>query len=182
MFLKASTALTWRQVRTPAHLQLALGSFLSPLFPSLRKAGGVLDSSSTGDAHLVGLVVEPRELASRVDDLGSESCLWWDTSHTSVLKIGTPVATLPGIWCYRVSAGTGWSGISILWLAEIESLICNFCLSAAAVQLSEQRSASEIHRHIAVTLSKQASNQHALETGGLSLLSLTESYHSAEIS
>ena len=30
------------------------------------------------------------------------------------LKIGTPVATLPGVWHYRVSAGTGWSGVSIL--------------------------------------------------------------------
>ena len=29
-------------------------------------------------------------------------------------KIGTPVATLPGAWHYRVSAVTGWLGISIL--------------------------------------------------------------------
>ena len=36
------------------------------------------------------------------------------SSHTSDLKIGTPVATLPGAWCYRVSAGTGWTGVSIL--------------------------------------------------------------------
>ena len=35
-------------------------------------------------------------------------------SHTSDLKIGTPVATLPGTWHYRVSAGTGWPGVSIL--------------------------------------------------------------------
>ena len=28
-------------------------------------------------------------------------------SYTSDLKIGTPVATLPGAWRYRVSAGTG---------------------------------------------------------------------------
>ena len=35
------------------------------------------------------------------------------SSHTSDLKIGTPVATLPGVWCYRVSAGTGWPGFSI---------------------------------------------------------------------
>ena len=27
--------------------------------------------------------------------------------HSNDLKIGTPVATLPGAWCYRVSAGTG---------------------------------------------------------------------------
>ena len=35
-------------------------------------------------------------------------------SHTSDLKIGTPVATLPGAWRYRVSAGTGLPGVSIL--------------------------------------------------------------------
>ena len=29
-------------------------------------------------------------------------------------KLGTPVATLPGAWCYRVSAGTGQPGVSIL--------------------------------------------------------------------
>ena len=36
------------------------------------------------------------------------------SSHTSDLKIGTPVTTLPGAWCYRVSAGTGRPGVSIL--------------------------------------------------------------------
>ena len=36
------------------------------------------------------------------------------SSHTSDLTIGTPVATLPGAWRYRVSAGNGWLGISIL--------------------------------------------------------------------
>ena len=36
------------------------------------------------------------------------------SSHTSDLEIGTPVATLPGTWCYRVSAGTGWPNVSIL--------------------------------------------------------------------
>ena len=35
-------------------------------------------------------------------------------SYTSDLKIGTPVAILPGAWCYRVSTGTGWPGVSIL--------------------------------------------------------------------
>ena len=36
------------------------------------------------------------------------------SSHTSDSKIGTPVATLPGAWHYRVSTGTGWPGVSIL--------------------------------------------------------------------
>ena len=30
------------------------------------------------------------------------------------LNIDTPVATLAGAWRYRVSAGTGWPGVSIL--------------------------------------------------------------------
>ena len=34
--------------------------------------------------------------------------------HTSDLEIGTPVATLPGAWHYRVSAETGWPGVCIL--------------------------------------------------------------------
>ena len=38
-------------------------------------------------------------------------------------------ATLSGAWRYRVSAGTGWPGVSILWLGTAESLIRNFCLS-----------------------------------------------------
>ena len=36
------------------------------------------------------------------------------SSHTGDLKIGTPVANLPGTWRYRVSAGTGWPCVSIL--------------------------------------------------------------------
>ena len=73
--------------------------------------------------------------ASRAEDPGSKSRLRRDfsgSSHTSDLKIGTPVATLPGAQRYRVSTGTGRPCVSILWLGEIESLICNFYLSVAA--------------------------------------------------
>ena len=52
--------------------------------------------------------------------------------HTSDLKIGTPMGTLPGAWCYRVSVGTGRPGVSILRLAEMESLICSFYRRVAA--------------------------------------------------
>ena len=54
------------------------------------------------------------------------------SSHTSDWKIGTPVATLPGAWYFRVSAGTGWPGVNILWLGEMEILVCNLYLSVAA--------------------------------------------------
>ena len=70
---------------------------------------------SCGHDRLVGLVVKAS--ASRAEDPGFESRLRRDfsgSSHTSDLKIGTPVATLPGAWRYRVSAGTGRPGVSIL--------------------------------------------------------------------
>ena len=76
--------------------------------------------------------------ASEAEDPGFASCLrrdFYRSSHTSDLKIGTPVATLPGAWHYRVSAGIGQPGASILWLDEVESLICNFYLSVAAYKI-----------------------------------------------
>ena len=66
-------------------------------------------------SRLVGLVVKAS--ASRVEDQRFESRLRRDfsaSSHTSDLNIGTPVATLPGAWRYRVNAGTGRPGVSIL--------------------------------------------------------------------
>ena len=66
--------------------------------------------------RLVGLVVKAS--ASSAEDLEFESRLRRDfsgSSHTSDLKHkGTPVVTLPDTWRYRVSAGTGWPGVSIL--------------------------------------------------------------------
>ena len=68
--------------------------------------------------RLFGLVV--KAFASRAADLGFDSCLRWDFFGSSyitlsvTLKIGTPVATLQGAWCYRVSAGAGWPSVSIL--------------------------------------------------------------------
>ena len=59
--------------------------------------------------RLIGLVVKAS--ASRMEDPGlNPTCagIFSGSSHTSDLKIGTPVATLPSTWCYRVSAGTGW--------------------------------------------------------------------------
>ena len=65
--------------------------------------------------HLVGLVVKAS--ASGVEDPRFESRLRRDfsgSSHISDLKTGTPLATLPGVWHYGVSAGTGRLGVSIL--------------------------------------------------------------------
>ena len=64
--------------------------------------------------RLAGL--EVKASASGAEDPGFESRLRWDfsgSSHTSDLKIGTPVAFPPGTWYHRVSTGTGWPGVSI---------------------------------------------------------------------
>ena len=73
--------------------------------------------------------------ALRAEDPGFESRLRRDfsrSSHTSDLKIDTPLATLPDSWNYRIHAGTGRPSVSILWLGKMESLVCNFYLSVAA--------------------------------------------------
>ena len=57
--------------------------------------------------------------------LGVESYQWLKNWHSS----GYPA------WHYRVSAGTGRPGVSILWLGEMKSLICNFYFSVAAREI-----------------------------------------------
>ena len=82
----------------------------SDLFPSF----SVLSFRRLVD-RLVGLVVG-RPLRERKIPGSNPACagIFSGSSHTSDLKIGTPVATLPGPWRYRVSAGTGRPGVSIL--------------------------------------------------------------------
>ena len=64
---------------------------------------------------LVGLVVRrpPRERKIPGSNPACAGIFSW-SSHTSDSKIGTPVATLPGAWRYRVSTGTGRPSVSIL--------------------------------------------------------------------
>ena len=76
----------------------------------------LLGRQATEKRRLVGLVV--RASASRAADPGFDSHLRrgdvFGSSHTRDVKIGTPMATLPGAWHYRVSAGNGCPGVSIL--------------------------------------------------------------------
>ena len=59
-----------------------------------------------------------KTFVSRAEDPGFDFHLcsgdFSGSSHTSDLKLGTPVATLPDAWCYRVSAGTSSPGVSVL--------------------------------------------------------------------
>ena len=80
--------------------------------PRNRKRGNM---SLTLD-RLVDLVVKAS--VSRAEDPGVRIPLapgiFSGSSHTSDIKTGTLMATLPGASCYTVSAGTGWPGFSIL--------------------------------------------------------------------
>ena len=69
--------------------------------------------------RLVGLVVRrpPRERKILGSNLACAR-IFSGSSHTSDLKTGSAVATLPGAWRHRVSTGTGRPGVSILWLGE----------------------------------------------------------------
>ena len=72
-------------------------------------------ASSEARDRLVGLMVRrpPRE---RKVPGSNPACagIFLGSSHTCDLNIGTPVATLPGAWRYRVSTMTGRPGVSIL--------------------------------------------------------------------
>ena len=64
-----------------------------------------------------GNPVAVKASASRAEDPVFEFLLRRDfsgSSHTSDLKIGAPVTTLPGAWRYRVSAETSRPGVTIL--------------------------------------------------------------------
>ena len=88
---------------------------------------------------LAGQVVE--ESTSRAINLGFIPSFGVDLYLVRVipdLEIGDPVATLPGIWLYRVSAGTGWPSISTLSPGEVEGLICSFHLSVTSNTIVKQ--------------------------------------------
>ena len=81
---------------------------------ALEAEAGPLASSSSATASLAKwLRRPPRE---RKVPGSNPTCdgIFSGSSHTSDFKIGTPVATLPGAWRYRVSTGTGLPGVSIL--------------------------------------------------------------------
>ena len=73
-----------------------------------------LNTSLTKD-RLIGLVVRRPPRERKIPSL-NPACdgIFSGSSHTSDLKIGTPVATLSVAWRYRVSTGTGRPGVSIL--------------------------------------------------------------------
>ena len=89
----------------------------------LRSSLCVFSLISVAETASFGLVVKAS--ASGVEDQEFDSHLccgdFSRSSHTSDLEIETRVTTLPSAWHYKVSAGTGQPGVSVLWLCEEES-------------------------------------------------------------
>ena len=72
-------------------------------------------------ACLIGLVVKASTSTAEDEGFDSRLCCgdFSGSNDTSDLKTGTQVATLPGAWYNRVSAGTGQPSVSILRLGEL---------------------------------------------------------------
>ena len=90
-------------------------SFYHVVVSVLNRADSPLGHTMHVTDRLVGLVVR-RPPRKRKIPGSNPACagIFSGSSHTSDLKICTPEATLPGAWRYRVSAGTGQPGVSIL--------------------------------------------------------------------
>ena len=81
---------------------------------------GTLSNQPTNQLWLCG-----KASSSRAVDLG----LAPGKAVTGMTRPGKRSTAKEGI---RVSAGTGWPGVSILRQGETESMSCSFCLSVAA--------------------------------------------------
>ena len=83
------------------------------------KVGVLLDMFHFHVQHRpVGLVVKAS--ASRGFDTHFRCVSFSGLSHTTDVKVNSPVATLQGAWHHRVSAGTGRPDVNILWLDEMK--------------------------------------------------------------
>ena len=129
----SGTAYSSRQAWLISQLTLISGGHGSVRHSGTCRVGDVLPTATPILLLLLFLLLLPPRWSSGKAS-ASRACagIFSGSSHTSDLKIGTPVATLPGAWRYRVSTGTGRPGVSILWLGEVERLICNFYLNVAA--------------------------------------------------
>ena len=81
-------------------------------------------------------ITMPQKCATNTSFLNPQ--LWWPSGEVSTSRARDPgidshftQGQVIPVTC-RVSAGTGWPTVSILWLGEIASLIWNFYLSVAA--------------------------------------------------
>ena len=157
----------WEKKNIVLHLQSENYSFSMKSYRFCFNLFCLIKSESLILNRLVGLVV--RHLPQERKIPGSNpfcAGIFLGSSHTSDFKIGTPVATLPCTWLYRVSTRTGRPGVSILWLGEVERWICNFYLSVAARKIV---SADQSLRYTSLLLGRWATNKQP-HTSSLSVL------------
>ena len=103
-----------------AHITIATRNIQPTLKQKLKlsKKGAIEIRDNLSQTKLnVIIFTKALSVLSKLQEPGFESRLRQDFSrsgHISNLNIGTPVASLPGTWRYRVSAGNGRPGVSIL--------------------------------------------------------------------
>ena len=104
-----------------------------------------------------------RCLISRVAGTGSNPAFpvvfFFQSSHTSDLKIGTLVATLPGFWHYRLSPGY-WLDWCQYTMTDVAYWISATSTSVGNTYNFLSRSIRVIHKYVAEALSKQPANRH----------------------
>ena len=109
-------------------------------------------------------------LSGKVSDSKAVTWLWCPLSPCSFiqnkpywwLKKRCLRGFLPGAWHYRLSTGTGWPSITILWLGEMRSLICSFCFREEAWKLVY--AGSPLDTLVCWTDVKQPTNNYFLST------------------
>ena len=106
---------------------------------------------------LIGIVVKVS--TSRAEDPGFKSActgIFPGSSHTSDLKIGTPVATLPGACQGQCWGWLDWYQYTVTrwdWKLDLQLLSQCGCMHSCL-----SRSIPEIHSHVAGTLTNQQTN------------------------
>ena len=103
--------------------------------------------------HLVAKASAPR--AADLSLIPAFTRNFFPGQFIPVAKIDSPVATLPSAWHYKVSTGTGLSGVSILWRGRTESL--QLLSKCGSMYNCLSRSIPEVHQHVAGTLNIEGS-------------------------
>ena len=119
---------------------------------------GLIKRKKVTYANIWPRMVKPRDIAGdALEEEEEEEARFLNSSRNSQWKIGKLLQRLPlpGAWCYRASAWTGWPGVGMLWLGEIASKIRNFCLSVAALTLVSAVLSLRYTLHTPETQSKQ---------------------------
>ena len=100
-----------------------------------------------------------RQTWGSIPAFGLDLFPWW--SYTRDLKIGTIVTTLSDTWRHRVSTGTGWPRVSILWVWWTDWSAASVSVTACADVSEPTCPRGRLHQYM--LLGRQIANKHQPE-------------------